>query len=76
MCLLNTEDATDAQQLSGSDLRVYVQKKKVSGEPGEKNLRFEALLQGNFAAERLEFPLAAEKEREGHILTFWVEDCF
>lgn len=51
-------------------------KKKVSGEPAEKNLRFEALLQGNFAAERLEFPLAAEKEREGHILTFWVEDCF
>lgn len=48
-------------------------KKKVSGEPGEKSLKSEALLQGNFAVERLGFPIAAKREREGQALTFGME---
>lgn len=43
---------------------------------GKKNPRFEALLQENFAAERLGFPLAAEKEREGQIVAFGLWKLF
>lgn len=47
--------------------------KMVFKEPGENSLRFDALLQGNFAMERLGFPIAAKKERECQALTFVME---